>query len=192
MEREKMEENKQTRITDPDGEELIMAEDAEKAKKTAKEKQEAINRAQRLILDARARYVKEKTRARSKKAAEEREAILQSPRFKVLEQFDRFEDIQESYGWDYITEDERDRYEELWEEREELRNHTDNNGIYVDLVTKALAEAETAVLNLWEEEIDEAEALVRKFNEQRKQADEELREWKIKKDEEYRRITGEK
>lgn len=192
MEREKMEENKQTRITDPDGEELIMAEDAEKAKKTAKEKQEAINRAQRLILDARARYVKEKTRARSKKAAEEREAILQSPRFKVLEQFDRFEDIQESYGWDYITEDERDRYEELWEEREELRNHTDNNGIYVDLVTKALAEAETAVLNLWEEEIDEAEALVRKFNEQRKQADEELREWKRKKDEEYRRITGEK
>ena len=70
--------------------------------------------------------------------------------------------------------------------------YTDNNGIYVDLVTKALAEAETAVLNLWEEEIDEAEALVRKFNEQRKQADEELREWKIKKDEEYRRITGEK
>ena len=108
MEREKMEENKQTRITDPDGEELIMAEDAEKAKKTAKEKQEAINRAQRLILDARARYVKEKTRVRSKKAAQEREAILQSPRFKVLEQFDRFEDIQESYGWDYITEEDLD------------------------------------------------------------------------------------
>ena len=187
-----MEENKQTRITDPDGEELIMAEDAEKAKKTAKEKQEAINRAQRLILDARARYIKEKTRARSKKAAQEREAILQSPRFKVLEQFDRYEDIQESYGWDYITEEERDRYEELWEEREELRNHTDNNGIYVDLVTEALTEAETAVLNLWEEEIEEAEALVRKFNKQRKQADEELREWKRKQDEEYRRITGEK
>lgn len=134
------------------------------------------------------RYIKEKTRARSKKAAEERDEILNSPRFKVLEQFDRFEDIQESYGWDFITEAERDRLEELWEEREQIRNHTDD-GIYSDLVTEALDRADSAVFELWQEEIDDGEYIRKEFNKQQKKAEEEAEAWMKRQEESMRRVT---
>lgn len=184
--------NEQTKITFEDGEELIMAEEVEKSEKAAKEYKAAINRAAALIRDAKARYIKEKTGARSKKAAEEREAVLQSPRFKALEAYDRFEDIQESYGWDFITEAERDRLEALWQEREEIRNHTGDTGIYSDLVTRALGEAETAVFNLWDEEITADEQLRKRFKKQQEKAEEELREWKRKQEEDYKKIFIEK
>lgn len=134
------------------------------------------------------RYIKEKTRARSKKAAEERDEILNSPRFKVLEQYDRFEDIQESYGWDFITEAERDRLEELWEEREQIRNHTDD-GIYSDLVTEALDRADSAVFELWQEEIDDGEYIRKEFNKQQKKAEEEAEAWMKRQEESMRRVT---
>ena len=184
--------NEQTKITFETGEEIIMPEDVEKLEKQAKAYQEAINRATHIIRDAKARYIKEKTRAKSKKAAMERDEALQSPRFKVLDQYDRFEDIQESYGWDFITEAERDRLEALWEEREEIRNHTGDTGIYTDLVTRALGEAETYILELWFEEIQEAEIKRKEFNKQRERAEEEYKEWKRKNDEAYEKATGQR
>ena len=114
--------------------------------------------------------------------------ILNSPRFKVLEQFDRFEDIQESYGWDFITEAERDRLEELWEEREKIRNHTDD-GIYSDLVTEALDRADSAVFELWQEEIDDGEYIRKEFNKQQKKAEEEAEAWMKRQEESMRRAT---
>lgn len=178
----------QMKITTPDGDQMILAEEVEKKEKAAAEYLKARNRARAAIKDAKLRYIKEKTRARSKKAAEERDEILNSPRFKVLEQFDRFEDIQESYGWDFITEAERDRLEALWEEREQIRNHTDD-GIYSDLVTEALDKASSLVFDLWQDEIDEGEDIRRKFDKQQKKAEEEAEAWMKRQEESLRRAT---
>ena len=166
----------QTSIVDflPEGEKkFILAEDLEKAEKDSKEKIKSRKRAQAIIRDAVARYVKEKTRARSKKAAQERDEILKSPRFDRLKEYERFEDIQECYVWDIITEKERDELEALWMERDELKNHTDDSGLYRDLVTKALGQAEIFLMDLWEEDIQKAEAMRKQFDEEMREADEE-------------------
>lgn len=178
----------QMKITTPDGDPIILAEDVEKKEKAAAEYLKARNRARAAIKDAKLRYIKEKTRARSKKAAEKRYEILNSPRFKVLEEYDRFEDIQESYGWDFITEAERDRLEALWEEREQIRNHTDD-GIYSDLVTEALDKASSLVFDLWQDEIDEGEDIRREFDRQQKKAKEEAEAWMKRQEESMRRAT---
>ena len=179
----------QMKITTPEGDPIILAEEVEKKEKAATEYKKAINRARSIIQDAKLRYIKEKTKARSKKAAAERETLLQSPRFKPLEDYDRFEDIQESYGWDFITEAERDRLEALWEEREEIRNHTEK-GAYSDLVTDALEKADTAVFMLWETEIDEAENIRKAFDKQQRKAKEEAEAWMKRQEESARRATS--
>lgn len=182
--------NEQTKITFETGEEIILPEEVEKKEKAAKEYIQARNRARAAIKDAKLRYIKEKTRARSKKAAEERDAILNSPRFKALDLYDRFEDIQEDYGWGEMTEAERDRLEALWQEREELRNHTDD-GIYSDLVTEALDKASHMIFDLWQDEIDEGEDIRREFDKQKKKAEEEAEAWMKRQEESMRRATEE-
>lgn len=94
---------------------FVGQKDIEEAQKIAKEKIKARNRALALIDDAKARYIKEKTRARSKKAAMEKDALLSDPKFEVLDGYNRREDINEDYGYDAITEAERDRLENLWD-----------------------------------------------------------------------------
>ena len=180
--------NDQLTFTTITGEQYILPEEVEKKEKAAAEYLKARSRARAAIKDAKLRYIKEKTRARSKKAAEERDEILKSPRFKALEIYDRFEDIQESYGWDWITEAERDRLEALWEERERIRNQTDN-GIYSDLVTEALDKAAHMIFDLWQDEIDEGEDLRRKFDKQQKQINEEVEAWMKRQEESMRRAT---
>lgn len=181
--------NDQITFTTITGEQYILPEEVEKKEKAAEEYLKARTRARAAIKDAKLRYIKEKTRARSKKAAEERDMILNSPRFKALEQFDRFEDIQESYGWGWISEEERDRLEELWKEREQIRNHTDD-GVYSDLVTEALDRAASAVFDLWQDEIDDGEYIRREFDKQQKQIKEEVEAW-MKRQEESMRIAEE-
>lgn len=167
---------------------IIMPQTAEEAEKTLKEKMQARNKAQALINDAKARYIKEKTRARSKKAAEEKDAILNSPRFDKLKEYDRREDIQECYGWDMIDEAERDKLEALWDEREQIRDMT-VDGIYNDLVTDALFEAIKAIVDLWEDEIEKCEMTVKEYKEQRKQAEIEAKEWMDRQNQAYMKLT---
>ncbi len=167
---------------------IILPQTAEEAEKTLKEKIQARNKAQALINDAKARYIKEKTRARSKKAAEEKDAILNSPRFDKLKEYDRREDIQECYGWDMIDEAERDKLEALWDEREAIRNKT-VDGIYNDLVTDALFEAIKAIVDLWEDEIEKCEMTVKEYKEQRKQAEIEAKEWMDRQNKAYMKLT---
>lgn len=180
--------NDQMTFTTITGEQYILPEEVEKKEKAATEYLKARNRARSILKDAKLRYIKEKTRARSKKAAEERDEILKSPRFKALDIYDRFEDIQESYGWDWISEAERDRLEALWEEREKIRKQTDN-GIYSDLVTEALDRADSAVFALWQDEIDEGEYIRREFDKQQKQINEEVEAWMKRQEESMRRAT---
>ncbi len=137
---------------------LVGEEDVRKARKEADSKIKARNKALSLIEDARARYIKEKTRARSKKAALERDAYLSSHHFDPIKEYDRREDIQEAYGCDCFGEKERDRLEDLWDERERIMNHTED-GQYSDDVTDALHEAWIAIADIWEDKADYADCL---------------------------------
>jgi hypothetical protein len=168
---------------------IILLSEKEKAEKTAKELRMARNRACGLIMDAKARYIKEKTRAKSKKAALEKDALLKSPRFKALEEYDRFQDIQEAYGCDYITESERDRLEDLWEEREAIKNKTED-GIYKDIVTEALDEACAHTIELWEDEITKACEICRTFEKQRIEAEKGAQEWMNRQNAAYMQMFG--
>lgn len=172
-----------------DGERIILLKEAEEAKKKADRLKNARNKAFYLIKDAEARYIKEKTRAKSKKAAEEKDALIKSPRFSKLDDYDRREDIQEAYGCDYISESERDKLEALWDEREEIKNKV-VDGYYQDDVTEALHKARTAIIDLWEDEIEAAEIIQKDFKEQRIKAEQEAAEWTRKQNEAYEKITG--
>ena len=91
----------------------IEAQDFARMEKSATEKIKARNRAEALIKDATARYIKEKTRARSKKLAMEKDAAINAPRFAKLAEYDRRDDIREAYGMGYITEKQADKLEDL-------------------------------------------------------------------------------
>ena len=117
---------------------IILKKEADQAISDKNKILKARNKASFIIEDAKARYIKSKTHARSKKLALEKDAVLSSAKFKVLEDYYRFEDIQESYGYDMISEKERDRLEMLWQEREEIRSKT-TDGVYQDEVTEILS-----------------------------------------------------
>lgn len=161
----------------------------EKLKKDAERLKMARNRALALIKDAQNRYIKEKTRAKSRKAAEEKNAILESPRFKVLDEYDRRGDILEAYGCGVITESESDRLEELWDEREAIRNKT-FDGVYQDEVTDALRIASEAISDLWEKEIENAEDAEREFKDELLKANVAAEKWNQRQNEAYSRLFG--
>lgn len=95
-----------------------------------------IQKATEYILDALARYRKTKTRAKSKKAATE------NP-FAELEGYESREQIQDDYGWEFITEARMDRLLELWDLREQGGGKGD--GLYRDRVTEMLEKAAATV-----------------------------------------------
>jgi hypothetical protein len=156
-----------------------------KLQKEADAKRAARNRASWYIKDALARYVKEKTRSRSKKAAMEKDAAVKGPRFAKLADYDRREDISEAYGYGCITAGQMDQLEALWDEREELKKHTDESGMYSDAVTECLNSAISHVEGLYEDELaefDETAVAWRKhldeLEEASRQRQEEYRRWK--------------
>ena len=148
------------------------AQEFAKIEKAANEKIRARNRAEALIKDALARYVKEKTRAKSKKAALEKNAALHSPRFAKLEEYDRREDIREAYGIGVLTESQADKLEDLWDEREELKAKS-VDGVYTDLVTETLNQAISFTAGLYEDEITEYEQQKYAWQKEQKKAQEE-------------------
>ena len=163
----------------------LSGEEFEKLRKEADGKRKARNRAAAYIKDALARYVKEKTRAKSRKAAMEKDAALNGPRYAKLADYDRREDISEAYGYGCITSGEMDKLEALWDEREDLKNHTDENGMYTDDVTECLRSALDHVEGLYEDELaefDETAVAWRKhlseLEEASRQRQEEYKKWK--------------
>lgn len=149
------------------------AEEFSKIEKSAKEKIQARNRAEACINDALSRYVKDKTRTRSRKAALEKDAAIHSPRFKKLEDYDRFDDIHEAYGMGYITESQADKLEDMWEEREKLKAMS-VDGVYSDLVTECLIQAKRYVAGMFEDEIGDFEIIKIKWEKELKESDELL------------------
>lgn len=170
-------------------EKIILLKEADAARRKAERLIRARNKACALIEDAKARYIKDKTRARSKKAALERDSLLSSPKFAPLKDYEKFDDIQEAYGYDCITEAERDRLEDLWKEREKIKNNI-HDGFYNDEVTEALHQAYIAIVDIWEDQIEKAEQIEKDFKKQRMEAETSAREWTDKQNEEYEKIMG--
>ena len=163
----------------------LSGEEFEKLRKEADEKRKARNRATAYIKGALARYVKEKTRAKSRKAAMEKDAALNGPRYAKLADYDRREDISEAYGYGCITSGEMDRLEALWDEREDLKKHTDESGLYTDSVTECLYSAISHVEGLYAEELEEFDETqmawdkhLKELEEASRQRQEEYKKWK--------------
>ena len=152
--------------------------------KDTKDKIKARNRASAAVEDALARYVKTKTKARSKKAALEKDAAINSPRFDKLAEYDRRDDIQEAYGMGVLTDSQAEKLEDLWDERETLKNMS-VDGVYQDLVTYCLTEAKRFIEGLFEDDIESFEeiryAYVKQCEEDQKKRDkmhEDYKAWK--------------
>ena len=153
---------------------LLTQKETEEGLKQANKYIDARHKAYEIIKDATAKYVKSKTHARSKKAAMENESIDNSPRYAKLADYRRREDINENYGWAFITASERDRLEKLWDEREELREKT-KNGSYQDDVTECLYCACESVLLMFEEEIRQAQKNATNYKMQRREIENSCR-----------------
>lgn len=97
----------------------------------------AIVTARAAIHDAKARYVKQRLRSRSKKQANE------DP-FEELKDYESREAIRDAYGWEIITEAKMDRLMELWDAREESRKKS-SSAVFEDHVTRMLDTAWAAV-----------------------------------------------
>ena len=117
--------------------------------------------ADELIKDAIARYKKKKLSVRSKKQAEEIAAM-----FVDLEGYDSPDDIQDAYGYDNITERERDRLLGLWEAREQAQR---NNGIFTDRVIEMLEIARRVIGDKYQDKLDLADTMERVVAQQQQQ-----------------------
>ena len=135
----------------------------QESKNTYEKLVKARNKAISLIEDASARYVKEKTRARSKKIAAEKDGLVNSEKYSVLSIYESKSDIQEAYGIGIISEAEMAKLEALWDERESIKNSVDNTGHYSDDVTKALQAAILSITDLWDDEIEDAKVSVKSY-----------------------------
>ena len=103
--------------------------------------QKDIDTAKKYILDALARYRKDKTRSRSKKKGEDP--------FAELADYSSREDIHDSYGWGAISERECDRLMALWD----LRENSKNKAVLEDRVTEIIQTAANAAWNPYYEKI---------------------------------------
>ncbi len=142
---------------------MVTKKEYEDALNTVTSLLKARNRALNIIDDGKARYVKEKTRARSKKAAAERDALLNAAKFSCLNMYDRKNDISEAYGCGCISETDMDRLEALWDEREYIKENLDDNGLFQDNVTEALKTAYIHISDIWEKEIEDARQIIKEY-----------------------------
>ncbi len=90
-----------------------------------------------MITDAKANYVKKKVGARRKRDAADPEKM-----FEELNDYSSERDIDDAYGWEFITENERDRLQAMWQAREEYKA---NSGKISDPVTEMFDTAINAV-----------------------------------------------
>ena len=103
-----------------------------------------------LLKDAKHRYIKEKTRAKSKKQAEDMKAV-----FAELEQYNySYSCIQEVYGYGGISYDEFKRLTDLLERKEKYVTPSFD---FKDDVSDLLDRAITYIANIYEKEWEEYE-----------------------------------
>lgn len=116
--------------------------------------QKDIATARGIIADGIARYIKQRLRLRSKKAAEE------NP-FADLKGYNSKKDIQEACGWEIISETEMDRLNILWDAREASLSAA---GKYEDRVTKMLERALNSVADEYIDQLADFQELERRMD----------------------------
>ncbi len=104
--------------------------------------QKDISTARGIIADGLANYRKKKLRAKSKKEAAE------NP-WKDLEDYRSERDIEDAYGWEFISEAEMWRLKELWKLREESKHQP----VFQDRVTEMLEYAMRCASDHYDEEL---------------------------------------
>lgn len=115
--------------------------------------QKDIATARGIIADGQTRYIQQRLRLRSKKAAEE------NP-FADLEGYNSRKDIQEAYGWEIITEAEMDRLNALWDAREASLS---SSGKYENRVTQMLERALSAIGDEYIDQLSDFQELERRM-----------------------------
>ena len=137
----------------PTAEDLAEAQEVEAIRK-------AILTAKGAIHDAKARYIKQRLRSKSKQKAAE------DP-FEELKDYESRQQIHDDYGWGFITEARMDRLMELWDAREESRKKN-ANAVYEDHVTRML---DTAWAAIGEEHVERLHAYDQKEKFRRQEAE---------------------
>ena len=135
------------------GEELFDVDFPER-KRSYESLQADIQNVRALLRDAKARYLKQRLRARSKKAVENEKLL-----FKDLDGYPSEDHIDDAYGWELITKKERDRLHCLWEAR---RDHSPNGIQYSDRVTDMLDRLIQMAGSEYDEELEQFESLDQK------------------------------
>lgn len=142
-----------SRTTKEDVLQMLQGQDFRDQKREIRTLQKDIATARGIIADGIARYIKQRLRLRSKKAAEE------NP-FADLEGYNSRKDIQEAYGWEIITEAEMDRLNALWDAREASLSAA---GKYEDRVTKILERALNSVADEYIDQLADFQELERQM-----------------------------
>ena len=88
---------------------------------------------------------------------------MNAEKYDCIKMYDRISDIQEAYGIGAISEAEMDKLEALWEEREAIKKNVDDSGHYSDEVTQALDKALLSIADIYDDDIDNAKELIKKF-----------------------------
>ena len=104
--------------------------DYNKMQREARSIRKDISTAESIIREALGKYIKKKLGAKSKKLANDMQAM-----FADLETYESEVDIQNAYGYDYITEREYARLVSLWRNREEFVRES---GKFFDRVTEMI------------------------------------------------------
>ena len=132
---------------------LLQGEDFKSQKREIQALQKDIATARGIIADGQARYIKQRLRLRSKKAATE------DP-FADLAGYNSKKDIQEAYGWEIISEAEMDRLNALWDAREASLSA---DGKYEDRVTRMLEKALSSIADEYIDRLMDFQELERRM-----------------------------
>lgn len=121
-----------------------------------------LEKARDIIKEGMLRYIKSKIKARNKKQAEDMELV-----FKDLADYKSKAEIQEAYGYDFISETEMRRLQDLWDARE---TYVDESGKFSDEVTNMLDSAIRLLGEQYHEFLEETDQAQRIVEEQRRKA----------------------
>lgn len=132
---------------------LLQGKDFKSQKREIQALQKDIATARGIIADGQARYIKQRLRLRSKKAATD------DP-FADLSRYNLKKDIQEAYGWEIISEAEMDRLNALWDAREASLSA---DGKYEDRVTRMLEKALSSIADEYIDRLMDFQELERRM-----------------------------
>jgi hypothetical protein len=110
-----------------------------------------MQKAYAIIADAKNRYIKSKLRLKSKKQAADAELL-----FADLANYGSKDEIHNSYGYAEISDSERERLMNLWDEREQ---HTKDGKKYSDRVIEMLDKASSHIGDKYQDFLHDADMI---------------------------------